>query len=161
MIGQSQSYTLSDSEILTINDFLESHGHEHLVSKAATMYLKAKINGRIFTCTTYKREKRQNNHTISFCDHTFGFALIDNFLCINKVHLAVITKVTSQKGLAYQIPYEVVTEESQNVLLEDYFTYTRSSRGYIFTHQIVDKCINLSTKLSLMLTRPVNSVEVE
>ena len=161
MIGQSQSYTLSDSEILKINDFLESHGHEPLESKSATIYLRAKIKERIFTCTTYKREKRQNNHTISFCDCTLGFALIDKFLCINKVHLAVITKLTSQKGLAYQIPYEVITEESQNVLFEDYFTYTTSSHGYIFTYQIVDKCINLSANASYLLTSPVNSVEIE
>ena len=161
MIGQCQSYTLSESEIMKINDFLESHGHEHLVSNVATIYLKANINGRIFTSTAYKRQKRQNNYTISFCDTTLEFAFIDKFLCINKLHVAVITKLTSHKGLSYKIPYEVITEESQNVLFEDYFTYTRSLQTYIFTHQIVDKCINLSTKTFHLLTHLVNNIEVE
>lgn len=161
MLGQSKSYLLSESEVFQINELLESHGREHLVNNTVSIYLKAEINGKMFTSTSYKRGKRQNNHTISFHDPALKFALIDMFLCANKHHLAAVTKLNTCKGISYQISPEVITEQSRNLLFENYFTYVHSTRTYIFTSQIVGKCINLSTETNYLLTEPVNHVEVE
>lgn len=124
-----------------------------------SIYLKAEINGEMFTSTSYKQGKWQNNHTISFNDLALKFALIDMFLCANKHHLAAVTKLNTCKGISYQISPEVITKQS--CIFKNYFTYVNSTHTYIFTFQIVGKCINLSTETNCLLTEPVNHVEVK
>ena len=82
MIGKSKPYLLSNDEISSINQMLMNEGQCILSTNIVTSYYKAKVKGKLFTSLKYTREKRQNNHTISFSNTTTsnGYGNIELFM---------------------------------------------------------------------------------
>ena len=163
MIGESKPYLLSSDEVSSINELLMSEGQPSLCNNNVTTYQKAKIKGKIFTSTKYTREKRQNNYTISFCNTAVsnGFGKIEMFICAGNAQIAVVKNFIVQTGIPHNIPVEVITDKTKQLLFEDYFTCTEERTIYIFVHHIVDKCINLSTDFAQLITLPLNNIETE
>ena len=127
-------------------------------------YYKAKVKGKLFTSLKYTREKRQNNHAISFSNTTTsnGYGNIELFMSAGNVHIVDVKKFTTEVGIHYNVPVEkIITAQTQNVLFEDYFTCTEEYTIYILLNYIVSKCINLSTNSTELIILQINSIETE
>ena len=162
MIGESKPYLLSNDEVSSINQLLMNEGQPTLSTNIVTSYYKAKIKGKVFTSVKYTRQKRQNNHTISFSNTTSnGYGNIELFMSAGNVQIVAVKKFITQLGIPHNLPAEIITAQTQNLLFEDYFTCTEECTVYLLLHHIVSKCINLSTNSTKLITFQLNSIETE
>ena len=139
MIGESKPYLLINDEVSSINQLLMNEGQPILSTNIVTSY-----------------------YTISFSNTTSnGYGNIELFMSAGNVQIVAVKKVITQLGNPRNLPAEIITAQTQNVLIEDYFTCTEECTVHILLHHIVSKCINLSTNSTKLITFQLNSIKTE
>ena len=110
MIGESKPYLLINDEVSFINQLLMNEGQPILSTDIVMLYYKAKIKGKVFTSVKYTRQKRQNNHTISFSNTTSnGYGNIELFMSAGNVQIVAVKKFITQLGIPHNLPAEIIT----------------------------------------------------
>ena len=166
LLGQGISYQLTERERKLINDLLTFHKFSPLTTDYVKEHMKALINGKVFSSKENKRAKRSNDYTVSYIDSNGlqSYALVNKYIYISiqNISLAFITELSITVGPSYEFTSHITTQ-SKNMLFSDYQYYKKGCMRYIFTHQIKEKCINLSFagKTYKSFTLPVNNIEVE
>ena len=164
LIGQGVSSSLSSDEVDTINKLFSLSGLPSIASYMVRVYLKAKVNGHIYSSKENKRALRQNSFTISFSSEPMcvNYGIIEKFLMVNGSPLAIITNLlVCSHGPPHQFSPSTLTAETQKLIFDDYMQYNNGDKQCIFARQILSKLINLSNSDCNMLTAAINSSELE
>lgn len=161
MCGKGEIYEASDEEVAKINKLLTDSGSLPLSSNIMRLHKKAIIMGKTYSSRKNKRVKKQNTYTVKTCVDTAPYGLIEYFVSTKSGPLAAITVLNVQKGIPYTISPDDVTRESQSLLFEGYFSYQEETLVFIFASQITEKCINISSSHSKLLTTSLNNIELE
>jgi len=142
---------------MTKNNFAE------ITNIEARSYNKCIINRRKRICSRcYGNDKKRNNYTIAFeHDNLVKYAIIENFISIENYHLIFVTSLKILgKGPNRRFD-SYITDQTKEMLFEDYLTFEEDCRMVIFSNQIINLCCNLSNNSFNLITIPVNSTETE
>lgn len=165
MIGQGSTFLVPNETVAQINDILQYSGLQPLTSNLGRVFVKAKINGKMYFGKENKKVKKRNDYTVSFKSssiYSISYGIINHFLSIDDYSLAEIQHLhVKHSGPIKTFASNLITPSSHKILFEDYFTCNKGRVEYILAEQIVDKLCNLSNDNLILITSLVNNAEIE
>ena len=169
LIGKPNMASLPDSEADQIDQLLVTNGLDpfNKPTGPVCVYHRVMINGRMYFSLNYNRVKRRNSYTVAFkeaTDASLCYGEIEKFMQVstNSPPLALVKSLVTQiTGPPHPLSETLITVDSQELLFDNYLTYTEGPFRYIFVSSIIAKCFNLSNDNWNVLTIPVNDIENE
>lgn len=162
MIGKGSTIVLTEEELHKINDFLMMYNISPVMSPCVCVFSRAVFNRNTYYSKERQQFKKRNAYTVAYFTSSsesvlVKYGLVEKFYLIDDHHIALIRELeTRNTGPPHDIADTIVTVESQKILFSDYLTYSEGETAFIFVHNILTKCCNLSNNNWNLLTSNVN-----
>jgi len=164
MLGRGQLLSINANDLQAINNLLLTQNISPIENTQTSEFFRVKVKNNVFCTRHYKRMQKRDNSTVKFMENAPNYSerygIIEKFLVV--VHNYKLTIITNLKIVHKGVPFQEsdMTQQTAEILFEEYLTYEENHQTVIFIHQIVYVCCNLSQSGLKILTWFPNNIEI-